>query len=367
MSAYRDDLAATGAALVDDGEGLRVSPPSTASLGRAVAVVRAHRLALHVRGNGDAPANAPAGGILLDLGSLDRIASLDAATGIARVQAGCSVASLESAVRRSGCTLGPLLPSVRAGSVGAWLAGPTRGRRSVAGGRRQTAALTVAAVLADGHIAEGRAAPAKAVGPDLDHLALGGSGELCIVAAAWIRLHPATLAMPSAWRCSSVANAVSALQRVCEHRLAPARARIHAGPDGAILGMTWEGLESAALERERAARILREICAPAPEVPPNFVREPPEGHPVEVDARWANLMAWSALGDVHLFGLHASGSFAVLCLPEAGGAEQCAALARAAGARVIAPRRLRDAGPGWEAAGAGAVWRRLVQALGVEA
>src|SRR5439155_677198 len=131
-----------------------------------------------------APVNAPASGVLLDLGSLDRIASIDAASGIARVEAGCGIAALESAVRRAGCTLGPLLPSVRAGSVGAWLAGPTRGLRGIPGARRETAALTVAAVLADGRIAEGRAAPAKAVGPDLDHLALGGAGRLAPLRAA---------------------------------------------------------------------------------------------------------------------------------------------------------------------------------------
>ena len=261
-------------------------------------------------------------------------------------------------------TLGPLLPSVRAGSVGAWLSGPTRGERGIPGARRQTAALTVAAVLPDGRIAEGRAAPAKAVGPDLDHLALGGGGRLCIIAGAFIRLFPATLAMPAAWRCSDVSAAVAALERLCDHRLAPARARIRAGADGATVGMVWEGIQSAAIERDRAARVLRDSCIPAPEIPPNFVREPPDGHPVEVDARWASLRAWSPHGDLILFGLHTGGAFAVLSLPEAGPAEQCAALARAASARVIAPRRLRDAGPGWEAAGAGAAWDRLVEALG---
>lgn len=361
----RDDLAAVGVSVVEEGDGLRLTPPSAAALARAVAVVRAYRLPLHVRGSGDAPANAPPGGVLFDLGSLDRIASVDAAAGIARVEAGCSVEALESAVRRSGCTLGPLLPSVRAGSVGAWLAGPTRGERGVPGARRQTAALTVSAVLPDGRIAEGRASPSKAVGPDLDQLALGGGGRLCIVAAAWIRLFPATLAMPSAWRFPDVAAAIGALERLCEHRLAPARARIRAGPDGATLGMVWEGILSASIERDRAARVLRESCTPAPEVPPNFVREPPDGHPVEVDARWSSLRAWSAHGDLILFGLHGGGAFAVLSLPEAAAAEQCAALARAASARVIAPRRLRDAGPGWEAAGAGPAWDRLVHALRV--
>jgi len=232
---------------------------------------------------------------------------------------------------------------------------------------RQSAAISVAAALADGRIAEGRLAPAKAVGPDLDQLALGGEGRLCILTAAWIRLHPAALAVPAAWRCAGMAAAVAALERICEHKLAPARARIQAGPDGAVLGMTWEGLESAALERDRAERVLRDTCSPAPDVPPNFVREPQEGHPVEVEARWPSLRGWSPQGELHLFGLHVGGAFAALSLPEAGSAEQCAALARAAGARVIAPRRLRDAGPGWEAAGAGAAWKRLVEALGAEA
>ena len=332
-----------------------------------MAVVRAHKVLLRVRGSGDAPVNAPASGVLLDLGSLDRIASIDAASGIARVEAGCGIAALESAVRRAGCTLGPLLPSVRAGSVGAWLAGPTRGWRGVPGARRETAALTVAAVLADGRVAEGRAAPAKAVGPDLDHLTLGGAGRLAIIAAASIRLFPATPALASAWSCPDLASAVSALALVCQNRLAPARARILAGADGAQLAMVWEGLESAAIDRDRAAHLLRASCSFLPDVPGNWVRDSADGHPVEVDARWPSLRAWSPHGDVHLFGLHAGGAFAMLALPEARPADESAALARAAGTRVIAPRRLRDAGPGWESAGAAAPWQRLLEALGVEA
>ena len=88
--------------------------------------------------------------------------------------------------------------------------------------------------------------------------------------------------------------------------------------------------------------------------------------PVEVDARWASLRGWSQQGELQFFGMHAGGAFATLALPDARGAEESAALARAAGAKVIAPRRMRDAGPGWDAMGAGAVWRRLVAALGVE-
>ena len=122
------------------------------------------------------------------------------------------------------------------------------------------------------------------------------------------------------------------------------------------------------MERDRAGRVLLEMrCSPEPEQGANqWVREPMPGQPVEVDARWPSLRGWAHEGELQLFGMHAGGSFATLSLPEARGAEECAAQARAAGARVIAPRRMRDSGPGWDAMGAGAVWKRLALALGVE-
>src|SRR5581483_6632576 len=101
---------------------------------------------------GDAPAAPGNGSALLELTALDRIPAVDSASGIACAEAGCSVAALEAAVRRVGATLGPLLPSVRAGSVGAWLGGSTRGERGIPGSRRETAALSVAVALADGRI-----------------------------------------------------------------------------------------------------------------------------------------------------------------------------------------------------------------------
>ena len=354
---------------MEEGEGaLRVTPPSIAALGRAVAIVRAHHLPLRVRGSGDAPVTALKGGVLLDVSQLDKINSVDGATGIARVEAGCSVSALEAAARRAGCTLGPLLPSVRAGSVGAWLAGPTRGERGIPGARRETAALSVAAILADGRLAESRAAPRSATGPDLDHLALGGGGRLCVVAAAWIRLFPVAPALASSWSCASLARALEALEQLCKDRVAPARARIVSQREGARLGLTWEGLETAPMERDRAARTLRALGFIADNDPSAnaWVREPLGGHPVEVDARWSSLRGWARRGELQLTGLHAGGAFAALSLSDAGGAEECAALARTAGARVIAPRFLRDAGPAWDALGAGAVWQRLVEALGVE-
>lgn len=365
MSELRDDLTSTGSAVLAEGAGLRVTPPSIAALGRAVAVLRGHRLPVRVRGNGDAPVEAPPGGALLELTALDRIASVDGATGIARVEAGCSVAALEIAARRAGATLGPLLPSVRAGSVGAWLAGPTRGERAIPGSRRETAALSVAAVLADGHLAESRAAPRSATGPDLDHLALGGCGRLCVVAAAWIRLFPAAAPAYAAWRLSDLAEAVAAVERLCGERLAPARGMLRRQDAGALLALSWEGPETARLLRDRAVRALGDPLGvdAGPEV-----RAPGSSRAVEVDARWAALRAFARLPDaaeLALYGMHAGGAFAVAALVEEG-VEQCAGALRSAGACLVAPRRLRDSGPSWKEMGALAAWKRLVAVLGAE-
>jgi len=365
VNELRDDLAATGSAVVAEGAGLRVTPPSVAALGRAVAVLRGHLLPVRVRGNGDAPVEAPPGGALIELTALDRIASVDAATGIARVEAGCSVAALETAARRAGATLGPLLPSVRAGSLGAWLAGPTRGERGIPGARRETAALSVAAVLADGRLAESRAAPRSATGPDLDHLALGGSGRLCVVAAAWIRLFPAAPPAYAAWKAPDLAAAIGMVQGLCADRIAPARGMLRLQDGAALVALSWEGPGAARLQRGRAVRALGEPLAvdAGPEV-----RAPPSSRGVEVDARWEALGAFArrrGAAEIALYGLHAGGAFAVLSLAEET-VEECAAAARGPGARLVAPRRLRESGPSWPEMGAAAAWDRLVTALGTE-
>jgi FAD/FMN-containing dehydrogenase len=370
--------------------GVRVAPRSVAELARAVAVLRAQRMPVRVRGAGDAPEVPGPGGALLELTALDRIASVDGAACIARVEAGCSMAALEAAAGREGCTLGALLPSVRAGSVGHWLAGPTGGERGIPGSRRETAALSVTAVLASARIAESRAVPRSAAGPDLDHLALGGAGRLAVIAAAVIRLLPEAPLLAVSWEAGSTGAAVEALARFCLDRLAPTRVRLAVLPDGSVrLAAGFEGSRSAQLLRQRAARTARHLFKELREIRSGelrdersegdaaaaFLRAPAPAHAVEIDADWECLRSWalqpaaSAPGsELALCGLHAGGAFAVLSVPGEGDqpADASAVSAREAGARVIAPRRLRARAQPWEELGGGQVWRRLVAALGVE-
>lgn len=388
LEALRALLAESGAAIMLEqgpGEalaGIRIAPRSVAELSRAVAVLRAQRMPVRVRGAGDAPEAPAPDGALLELSALDRISSVDGAACVARVEAGCSVAALEAAARREGCTLGALLPSVRAGSVGHWLAGPTGGERGVPGSRRETAAVSITAVLASARIAESRAAPRSAAGPDLDQLALGAGGRLAVIAAAAIRLLPEAPLLAASWEAGSAAQGLAALSSLCRDRLAPGRARLAVLPGGgARLALGWEGSHSAPLLRDRAARTARHAFGALREsrgegeAAAAFLRAPSPAHAVEVDADWEALRAWgdqpAALApgsELSFCGLHAGGAFAVVSVPGEGDqpADASAASARQAGARVVAPRRLRAREQPWEEIGGGPAWRRLVAALGVE-
>jgi len=342
-----------------------LQPSDVASLAREVARLRRAGSRIAVRGDGDR-ASPSAADSILDLGKLNRVIAVDGATGIARVEAGCSVQALEAAARQASATLGPLLPSVREGSVGAWLAGPTRGERGIPGARRETAALAVSVILPDGRIAESRAAPRSATGPDLDHLALGGEGLLFVVAGAVIRLFPETPPCEAAFRVRSLAEAVDAVARLCRDRLEPIRAVARKVEDGALVAFSWGGASSGPLHRERAVRAL-ERSGGAAAVDPQGTFEPPmpgSGR-LEVDATWESLgqLAREArAGAFHVVGLHAGGAFATVeCGDEP---EAAAGQLRMPGLRILAPGRLRDAAPGWESMGAGGIWERLAAAVG---
>ncbi|MBS2022480.1 MAG: FAD-binding oxidoreductase [Deltaproteobacteria bacterium] len=375
-----DELLRSGATVVEElvesgGSGLRITPSSVAALGRTLSILRTRALPVRVSGTSDGPLPPPAGGAIVDLVKLDRIVNVDPRTCTARVEAGCAVAALETAALRAGCTLGPMLPSVRGGSVGAWLGGPTRGMRGVPGSRHETVALALTSVLPDGRIAESRPAPRSSMGPDLDFLSLGGAGRLSVIAAAWMRLLPLGDVEVASFKATSLERAIAAFEQLSLDRLAPVRARALVTPEGVRLAATWETPQTARLERIRAVRRLADAgltLEPATQDAAAWVRSPSGPDAIEVDARWPGLREFARTeaaqqpgAEVRVIGPWAGGSFAVVTAPGAD-ADKTAALARQSSMRVISPRRLRDAGAGWPEMGAQSAWKRLVKALGAE-
>ncbi|MHB1846933.1 MAG: FAD-binding oxidoreductase [Deltaproteobacteria bacterium] len=126
----------------------------------------------------------------LDRSGLTQVAPIDERTLAVEASAGVRIGGLESRLRAHRLTLGPLPPSVLAGTVADWLEGPLRGLRATLDGRLEPAALSVVAVLPNGAIFRTTDVPRSAAGPGLEALIYGGGGSCGLVASAKLRVEP---------------------------------------------------------------------------------------------------------------------------------------------------------------------------------
>jgi len=128
------------------------------------------------------------GGVQLDLDRMRNVLHLDETSLLVSVQAGMTWQALEELLGDRGLTLGPLVASSRARTVGAMLAAPRPSEASPRNGRFATQCCGVAGLLADGTELSTRIAPRKATGPDLMHGLVGGRGTLGLITSATIRI-----------------------------------------------------------------------------------------------------------------------------------------------------------------------------------
>jgi FAD/FMN-containing dehydrogenase len=127
----------------------------------------------------------------IDRSSLDHIGPIGEQSLLVEVGAGRRLGGLESRLRSHGLTLGPLTPSVVAGTVGEWLEGPHRGLRATPGGFLESGAFSIEAVLPDGSLFRTPAVPRSAAGPGLESLVAGGGGRCALLTSAVLRILPA--------------------------------------------------------------------------------------------------------------------------------------------------------------------------------
>ena len=127
----------------------------------------------------------------IDRSALDQIGPIGEQSLLVEVGAGRRLGGLESRLRTHGLTLGPLTPSVVAGSVGEWLEGPHRGLRATPGGFLESGAFSIEAVLPDGSLFRTPAVPRSAAGPGLESLVAGGGGRSALLTSAVLRILPA--------------------------------------------------------------------------------------------------------------------------------------------------------------------------------
>ena len=171
-------------AVVDGGS---IATPATADgVAAALRIAQENRLPIRITsGAGDA-VTAPEGGSVLSLARLTAV-SVDAANGVARAEAGASLAILAGALADAGMAVTGLSTAPGSNHVGGLIARGGVPRRSLTG---------IEAVLPGGDLIQlGGSVLKDVVGYDIASVLLGSRGSLAAIIAVHLRLIPAGAAV----------------------------------------------------------------------------------------------------------------------------------------------------------------------------
>lgn len=142
----------------------------------------------NISGSLEAPAAESRPVVSVDMGRLDRVLEIDAASRIARVQAGVFGPHLEQQLAERGWTAGHFPDSFTHSTLGGWIATRSSGMQSdkygdIAELTRAVRVVTPAGVLVT------RPVPSTSTGPSVREMVLGSEGRLGIITEAWIHVH----------------------------------------------------------------------------------------------------------------------------------------------------------------------------------
>ncbi len=192
-------------------ERCRVRVDGTATAARALRLLADAGVPVVIEGE---PA---AGAAVLTVERMNALLGLDAESGVAHVQAGCTWRRVEWLLRRRGLTLGPLPAWLLERTVLESFATNDRLRPSPRYGQLTDGALAFAAVLPRGGIARSSVAPRRSTGPDLGRVPVGARHRGGLLTEVHLQAWPAPEAR--AWRAierpdwsSALAAAVAVLR-----------------------------------------------------------------------------------------------------------------------------------------------------------
>jgi alkyldihydroxyacetonephosphate synthase len=169
-----------------------------------------------------------AGGLVIDLKRMNRIRAIDETSLVATVESGINGQILEDRLQTRGYTLGHLPQSIRASTLGGWIAHRAAGVTSTRYGKIEDIVEALEIVLPTGEMLTTRAVPRSSTGPDLDQLFLGAEGTYGIVTAAHLAIHHAP--ETRAWQAYAFPGfdaALDCIRRVIQQELRPAIVRLY--------------------------------------------------------------------------------------------------------------------------------------------
>ncbi|HEY1289360.1 MAG TPA: FAD-binding oxidoreductase [Burkholderiales bacterium] len=182
-----------------------VRPASTAEVAAVVALCAREEIAVVAQGGntGLVGGSVPTGSrreIVLSLGRMNRIRSLDALNDTITVEAGCVLAAVQKAAEDAGRFFALSLAAEGSCQIGGNLSTNAGGVNVLRYGNAREQVLGLEVVLADGRVWDGlRALRKDNTGYDLKQLFLGAEGTLGIITAAVLRLLPRSSATATAW------------------------------------------------------------------------------------------------------------------------------------------------------------------------
>jgi alkyldihydroxyacetonephosphate synthase len=127
--------------------------------------------------------------VTLDLARMDRVLTIDSASGLATVEAGIFGPALEAQLNAAGFTLGHFPQSFEYSTLGGWIATRSAGQNSTRYGKIEDNVESLRMLFPGGAI-DTPAVPAAAAGPDLNQVIAGSEGALGVITRATIRLAP---------------------------------------------------------------------------------------------------------------------------------------------------------------------------------
>jgi alkyldihydroxyacetonephosphate synthase len=208
-----------------------VRPRSVEELASALRLLSEHAIPVVPRGGGSGVvggAEAPSDAVVLDLGALDRILSLDEDDLLVTVQAGVGLATLEAWLGERGYTTGHYPQSIALAQIGGLVATRSSGQFSTKYGNIEELVAGLEVVLADGTIVRMSPAPRRSVGPDLRQLFIGSEGTLGVITEVTLKIVPTpaerrmqALALPS------FAQGLECIRRCMRAGWRPAVVRLH--------------------------------------------------------------------------------------------------------------------------------------------
>ena len=168
-----------------------VRPADTAQVSRIVALAQQRGIPLIPYGGGTGVMGGilpVAGGIILDLGRLNRLLHVDTVSQTARVEAGMILQDLYDSLEPYGLMPGHDPYSVPIASVAGTISTNGVGYRAAAYGPMGDQVVALEVVLPDGRVIETRDVPKPSSGPNLNHLFIGAEGAFGVITRATIKV-----------------------------------------------------------------------------------------------------------------------------------------------------------------------------------